>query len=286
MNSRSIFKKAKLWLLFIFVNAQLSAQHADVVIFSYNRPMQLYAFLESLYSHASSVGKASVIYRSTDENYESGYGLVISAFPQVKFIRQTAPPGDFKPLVLEQVFSPESAEYIAFAVDDIIVKGKFDFNECIEALEHTHAYAFYLRLGLNLQPPIPEAAKVSDKIYFWQFKKSQGDWAYPNTVDMALYRKKDLTAPFNEMAYDFPNPLESHWTTYANLEQFGLCYETSKIVNIPLNVVNNSYTSHLNIHPQELLNKFHEGFKIDISQFFEIDNKFCHEEIPPAFILR
>lgn len=268
---------------------------ADIVVFSYDRPMQLYAFLESLYLHTSGIHETSVIYRCSDEEYRNAYEQVGCAFPQVKLIEQKNPPQDFKLLFLEIVFNPQSSEYVAFAVDDIIVKDDIDLSQCINALEATKAYGFYLRLGLNIDASCssdvhdgtPPMMKVVEGIYSWQFKTGHWNWAYPNTVDMTVYRKKDLECPFRELSYYNPNHLENSFGN-ADLEQMGLCYETSKIVNVPLNIVSeSSSTQHLNISAKDLLIKFNAGLKIDISSFFQIKNRTAHAFVyEPSFVPR
>ena len=240
----------------------LCASQADIIAFSYNRPMQLYAFLESMDYYASNVRQISVIYRCVDEKYCVAYQKVINAFPQVKFIEQKSPPDDFKPLLLAAFFNPDGSDYVAFAVDDDIAKDFFDFNECIEALENTKAYGFYLWLGVHVDVGIPAVTnmiQVGDKLYFWQFKNGKNDWGYPNSVDMVIYRKKEIELYLRNLSYNHPNSLESAWAAQANFEQIGLCYKTSKIVNIPLNLVNFSDTQNLNIPVGKLLIDFNSG---------------------------
>ena len=43
--------------------------NADLVIFSYNRPLQLYALLESITNYVTGLDKIMVIYRSSDARY-------------------------------------------------------------------------------------------------------------------------------------------------------------------------------------------------------------------------
>ena len=286
LNALCLFRKWRLYFFPLLLSMQLFARQADVVVFSYNRPLQLYAFLESLYKYTDNVAQTSVIYRCGDQYYQIAYTEVAQAFPQVKFIEQSSPPGDFKSLVLETVFAPGSSEYVALAVDDIVVADYFDFNECIQALEDANAYGFYLRLGSNIlnSPPL---AQFNDRYYGWQFSMGISHWGYPHTVDMALYRKEDIRTPFNDLAYDNPNLLEGQWAGMAASNQLGLCFETSKLINIPLNIVTSaSWTHNLGIEAKALLEIFNKGLKMDISPFFQIKNQEPHEEHPPSYIPR
>lgn len=121
---------------------------SDIIIFSYNRPMQLYAFLESLYMHTTSIGSVIVICRASDELFMSAYKKVKKNFNTVKFVMQNSVK-QFKWFVMQELLNSKS-NYIMFAVDDIIVTNKVDFSECIEIFEQEQCYAFFLRLGLNL----------------------------------------------------------------------------------------------------------------------------------------
>ena len=135
-------------LLFLFfLHFRLFAHEVDVIVFSCDRPLQLYAFLESLYLHSTHIHDTSVLYRCSSSAYRAGYENVLNAFPQARFIYQTNPPHDFKPLFMEAVFEAGSAEYVVIGVDDIIITDKIDFNECIEALQAANGYAFYLTIG-------------------------------------------------------------------------------------------------------------------------------------------
>jgi len=66
-----MFDIRKLWLLpffiffFSFHSAMSRANKAntDLIVFSYDRPLQLYALLESLESYVTGLAQISVIYR-------------------------------------------------------------------------------------------------------------------------------------------------------------------------------------------------------------------------------
>lgn len=127
------------------------AQEADILLFSFDRPLQLYACLESIERYFTGVRRLSVIYRTSHDGYLKGYQQVKERFPQVTFIKQSEdhPKKEFKSLVLKSIFDSPS-QYILFGVDDIIVKDFVDFKFCMEMMERTKAYGFYLRFGKNI----------------------------------------------------------------------------------------------------------------------------------------
>ena len=272
---------------------------ADIVIFSYNRPLQLYALLESTYSLVRGFNEVHVIYRADNDLYDCGYDTVFADFPEVMAEKQGADPAsDFKPLTMRAAFDSPS-KYILFAVDDIVVKDEVDLHECIGLLEKTNAYGFYLRLGTNLtecymlnrDQPVPQLDKVGDNAYSWELRRGMHDWGYPNTVDMTLYKKSDIAPDLKGMSFTQPNRLEGSWASRWQrvAHRLGLCFEQTKIVNLPLNLVQNFYNGNRNMgaySPEELLNIFLEGKKMDISTLYRVKNKGAHMEYRPTFIDR
>src|SRR5687768_10696121 len=165
----------------------------DMVIFSYDRPLQLYALLESLYLYTTDINSIAVVYRTSNDRYEQAFNIVALQFPEVRFLHQQSI-DDFKTLTIAAIEDSYS-DYIVFAVDDNIVKDTISFSECIEWLERTNAYGFYLKLGTHLNycytenkpQAVPPHNHIYDTIYSWEFDLGEKDWNYPNTVDMTLY---------------------------------------------------------------------------------------------------
>lgn len=276
-----------------------ATEKADLVIFSYDRPLQLYAFLESAQKYLKGIGETIVIYRATEkDHYQFGYQLVNKDFPRVKFVAQGEnPKADFKPLTLQATFD-SSSKYVIFAVDDIVVKDHVDLSTCIEHLEREQAYGFYLRLGehldfcytMNKAQHIPELKAVSDEVRSWTFAASELDWAYPNTVDMTLYRKADIEPAFRSIDFTSPNTLEGRWAGHANtiMHRQGLCFKDSKMVNLPLNRVQTDFSQNLSmeIKPFDLQIKFLQGMKLDIAPLAQIKNRSAHMEYEPTYVAR
>lgn len=281
----------------LFVHAQ--EKSADLIIFSYDRPMQLFALLESIHKHITGLNDIVVLYRASNDRYEAAYQDVYHEFPQVVNIKQENPPSDFKQLTVTILQETES-EYVLFAVDDIIVKDDVDIMLCIDLLEQTNAYGFYLRLGKNLSycypvnaaQSLPTLAEVADGVYTWQFRTGALDWRYPHTVDMTLYKKEIIFNYFSTLSYNQPNRLEAVWAGHgrasAIMQQYGLCFACSKMVNLPLNKVQTVYDNRcMNCYsPAQLLEKFEEGFKIDIEPLHNIDNTSAHMAYVPTFVVR
>ena len=279
-----------------------SADLADMVIYSYDRPLQLYALLESVDDYMEGLGAVSVIYRTSDERFERAYQEVHANFPFAQFLHQGKNPhGDFKPLLLKAAFKTPN-DYIVFAVDDIIVKDFVDLSFCVRALRETDSYGLYLRLGNNItenymgnsrSTPPPPAQCVRDglyRLYRYQFKTGQGDWCYPNSNDMTVFKKSKVKSFFVNERYTSPT-YEGLWSTKADKSGWGLFFETSKMINIPMNLVqteyqNNRYMKGQDYSTEHLLELFQQGLKIDIRPLFQINNCGVHMDYCPEFVER
>ncbi|MFA6066250.1 MAG: hypothetical protein WC707_03640 [Candidatus Babeliaceae bacterium] len=268
----------------------------QLLVYSYNRPLQLYAFLESASHYVKNINYCTVLYRA-DSNFAPAYDAVKKEFPQIAFIRQSPvnPKGDFKQLTME-ILNNTPASFCLFAVDDIIVKDYVDCADCVRYLQKTGAYAFFLRLGLHLNycytmrraQKIPSHKRVDSKVVTWKFNRAVCDWGYPNNVDMTLYRKQDVIKSLSRIAFSAPNNMEGQWAACSVKNQWGLCYRDSKMVNIPLNVVQEGVPNyHMNLFSVEaLLQKFNEGLKINIHALYNIKNRSSHIDYYPEFIIR
>lgn len=276
--------------------AAMSQQEtADFVIFSYDRPMQLYSLLESVERNVIGFKQSSVVYRSSDKTFAAAYDEVKTRFPYVNFIKQGDKPAeDFKPLVMNAIFETPS-KYVIFAVDDIIVKDFVDLNHCIQNMKQTGAYGFFLRLGSNVdycymldqQMEVPSSIPLKDGVYAWQFQIGSADWKYPNTVDMTIYKKEDIKARLERIKFDTPFNLESHWMCKPDYKKIGLYYENSKMVNIPLNLVHMTGNRNMDaISTKELLRMFQAGLKIDIAPLHQINNRSAHIDQQLSFVPR
>jgi hypothetical protein len=269
---------------------------ADILIFSFNRPMQLYAVLESVHKYFSHLNKIYVLYRTSTLDYDTAYDQLRKIFSHVRFVKQgSSPRSDFKPLLLKCFFDSQ-AEYLMFSVDDDIVKDYVDIYECTAALKKSNAYGFYLRCGINIttgygadiQFPVPPYTEIKPNILKFYFKDGADAWGYPNNVDMTIYPKIKIESFLKNATYSSPNTLESLWSRVANLNDYGLCFKTSKMFTLPLNIVQqdwwvpneNSFTA------DELLQKWKEGLAIDINQFFQVNNNCAFMGYIPNFVKR
>lgn len=289
----------KQFLLFLLVALHLGSYattDVDLIIFSFNRPLQLQALLESVEHYVTGLSSVHVIYRTTSTRAQQCYDQITRQFPSVKFNAQSSNPhADFKPLT-QTALEQSDAPYVLFAVDDIIVKDFIAVQDAVKLMQEMNAYGFYLRLGLHLdycytmnQPQrVPAVYECVPGVYYWTFAGAEHDWGYPNTVDMTIYKKSDIVPVLAQLPYYTPNALEGLWSMRAPAiqQRIGLCYSTAKMVNLPLNQVQTDGANrNMNLlGPDEQIALFEQGKKIDWKKLYLYDNKSAHMAYIPDVI--
>lgn len=261
------------------------SRQTNLIVYSYDRPLQLYAFLESVDHYVTGLDAIYVIYRTSDNEYEKAYGIVKSTFKEVIFLAQSPPYQDLKKLTC-QCLLKSAHPYLLFGVDDIIVKDFINLNECTQALEKYNAHGFFFRLGKNLDycyamgapQPLPPLKNVELSICSWQFNQGLHDWNYPHNLDFTLYRIADIKDLIFSLDFTTPNSFESKLMGCVDYNKTGLCYESSKIVNFPLNIVQTEYPNNCenSYSTQQLLELFTQGLKIDLKPIDQIANSSAH----------
>ena len=83
--------------------------------------------------------------------------------------------------------------------------------------------------------------------------------------------------------------MEGAWfiPEYVDYNKVGLCFETSKVINIPLNLVQKDRNNYnMNISIDYLLAQFNKGLVINIDPFHKIMNTSPHMEYDISLIQR
>ena len=69
--------------------------------------------------------------------------------------------------------------------------------------------------------------------------------------------------------------------------RLGVCYRASKIVNLPVNrVQNDSDNLHGVVHQDELLEKWQQGYQLNCSKLYNLKPESVHQEMELDFIRR
>jgi hypothetical protein len=204
---------------------------------------------------------------------------------------------NFKPILCDIVERQATQKYILFATDDIVVCKTINISDCIRHLKNTDALGFYLRLGKNItrhfiqknkRVRLPRFLPIENEVLKWHFKSSKRPWRYHHTVDMTIYEKSYIVPAIKSLSYKAPNTFESKWNQVAPKKAYGLCYKHSKIVNFPLNLVQEeSKNKHMNaLSPEDLLILFQGAGRMNIMPLIGHNNKSVHDDFLPPFVLK
>jgi hypothetical protein len=279
---------------FIFLTiTNLVAYQPNLVIFSYDRPLQLRSLLYSLKTHAVNLSNISVIARTSNNRFKKNYALIeqeFNKFIPIKILYQSNPPHDFKSLVLKAIFN-DTSPYVVLAVDDLILRDRVDFNYCCDLMQKHNIYTCLLRLGENILPANgfnhPKFEEIEGDILKWKFNSNDSiSWRYMHNFELSIYKKTLIKQDLENISSKlFTSPrFEGAWMKHVKYDSYGMCFKRSKIVNLPLNLVRTeSHTFCMNISTQCLQELFEHGYIIDIEFFQKLNNETAHIKYKPVF---
>jgi len=264
----------------------------EILIYSKNRPLQLYSLLESLYemTDANISSNVSVIHRY-DKEYNESIEEIKSSFKNVNFVEQQ----DFKNDTTKVLESSRN-DYCMFLVDDIIFKDRTSLGNIVQILKNNPDIVTYsLRLGLQLNfcyplnshQPIPNG-NVINGIFVWDWRNSIGDWNYPLSLDGHIFRKSSVASWINRINFNNPNQLEDRLQHLKNeITGYCVCSTFSTIVNLPLNRVQDEYKNrNEEMSSERLLEIWQSNKKINIESLYRINNSSAHFPVELSLVSR
>jgi hypothetical protein len=283
-------KRLRLHKKILFTHARMECNSIGAIIFSMDRAIQLDALLRSFFLNKIGVCKVVVIYRTSTREHEIAYNEVVEIFKNdVEFIQERGE--GFKSLVLDTMDNLNT-DKVFFLVDDIIFTHRIDFNELIKI--DTNKFIFSLRLGehlnhsyvVNKTQKLPKFIKKDENYIYWDWDKSELDWAYPLSVDGHIFNRLEIKSLIEFCEFLAPNSLENSLQSEKELFSYktGVSYKKARIVNNPCNKVQNEVKNiHGSLHQDHLLSMWNEGKQIDINVLQGYVNKSVHEDIQFEF---
>jgi len=259
---RSLKPYEPLEALDLHQNCSLRTSKGDVVVFSENGPLHLYACLESLYTKVRDINTIYVIYESHDHESGRGYLNLKSEFPNVEFLEICDYPGnDFESLLAKALTNKRYGAPFALLMEDgYIFDQKLRLHECIVALEKVHGNHFFLKV--EEKDPLPETLPIEEGIYAWQLREENEN----QTFDLCLCRKEPFEKGLESHALTTLSHFKSFWKSQLKPHTVALFFDEKK--GLPL-----SHKQEIPLaQKREWGQKFNEGYKIDLpSLLCEID---------------
>ncbi|HVM88626.1 MAG TPA: hypothetical protein VMT76_10605 [Puia sp.] len=270
------------------------------IVFSKNRAMQLHALLSSYLYYTKNPAPLHILYRADTGNHKKAYEELkrIFAGQNIFFTEEQGFRKD-----LEKLLKHIDTFSVFFMTDDGLFLDHFDLEEInaftsyetipslIKGLDLTYCYIQDRQQSL---PPFytPAGTNLPQYLKYWNWKDAEpwSDWAYPLSLDVSFFVKKEIEFFITHTNYKAPNSLESKLHQSFNilfLKRQGVCYTKAKYVNIVCNIVTTEQKNrNTGLHSTEsLLSKWEEGYQIDYRKF---ENMNCSdaETTPFSFIKR
>ena len=269
------------------------------IIFSKDRAMQLDLLLESILLNFNVENyKINILYKASNDDFQKGYDLVINKYTQFNFKKEES----FKNDVLSLF---DGSQYTTFFTDDDIIYKSFKLNndELHNIFMLTNANCFSLRLGLNTvncytMQRLNKLNKYdTHSFYFdinliepvisWKVNDGTNDYAYPMSLDGHIFKTEYIKSLCEVLEYSNPNLFEVFLSNFTRPEMIISSYENSKLVNTPINRVQETFQNLSGMkykNSVEDLNEMYlDGVYFNFSKmdFSEING--CHQEIRPSF---
>jgi hypothetical protein len=251
----------------------------NIIIFSKDRACQLELLLRSMKKHwkESFDHRIKVLYTYSDNEYKCGYDILITEYNDVLFKKEA----EFKISLLELI---DNKKYTVFFVDDDVFKEDFSIKEQEISIFETKKEI--ICLSLRLHPRLTycytldiEMRKTDKNIWLWG--EYNGDYGYPMSLDGHVFRTKEIKPLLKNLNYYSPNSLESELSNKPINLPYLMCFDQSKIINNPCNIVQNSHKNrHGNTDGETLNKRFILGERIILDNITGIENISCHQEIP------
>ena len=273
--------------------------HVNVVVFSYNRAMQLDYLIRSIYAfvelHSYDI---TVIYHCTSEHRASYEMLMQKHGGRVNFVCRSPHNSFFSDIlptffrnyrnaiwylryeylrknldnfkVLFETFLRESqAAFVLLLTDDAIVYDSLALSSDVmsKLRENPVQYSYTAMVGLNITGAPPNI-QVKNDLCYWNYYDGQSSshWNYPFGVDGRVYERVNLYQMVRKYLYQSPITLEGLGVRYVRrhkLFSLGMSPLKSQVISVAINrvssITNNPSGS---IDVDFLKTKFLDGYEL------------------------
>jgi hypothetical protein len=268
---------------------------AEGIVFSKDRPLQLFALLASYAETVRGAPPLHVLYRASDERYREAYEEVFreSAAP----IGRLVPEAGFRRDLLDLLEGLE-ASHVFFLVDDIVFVREVDLAPLL-GLDPSR-FVPSLRLGAHLTrcypsacdqplPPFRQGVLADSGLLCWRWRDGAFDWSYPLSVDGHVFSTAEMRALARSVSFTAPNSFEAALQQHRRrfLDRFGVCHREARLLNVPCNKVQNEISNRSGgVDAASLLEVWRSGRRLDHRRLRGIVNVSAHQEVELAFVDR
>ena len=258
------------------------------IVFSKDRPMQLFALLSSFLKSVHRRCRVIVLYRGSNDDFTAGYEKCRKLFAPVgdiAFVQQTGERSFRNDLV--DIVDSLSESRLAFLVDDIVfirdfdpaVFDAYDLRRHVPSLRlgRTIRYSYAMDKPLN----VPATVASGGGLLLWTWEGNDVDWAYPLSLDGNIFLRSEMRHLLKRLSFNSPNTLEGVLQSQNDLylRRKGIAFELPRLVNIACNrVQSDAPNRHGNLSAERLLDEWNRGFAIDIDRLRNLEADSVHVE--------
>ena len=245
----------------------------QIIIFSFNRALQLDTLLTSLVKHWKAPEYCvDVLYNTTDEEYEKAYHKVRDKFASypITYHKEVAvadkpkanmfltwdnvkrylkypclrhPKSNFRSLLLS-IIKDNPVTHLMFMTDDAMfikdVNIPLSVFQWIDECPCSRQFILRIGEGMNNQPK--DIVRKEEGYLKWNMYDALNvkNWGYNFSVDAHIYDKEVIVAILNQLLFVNPNTLED--PVCRSMRRKGMmgeamAYESPRILSFPINMV-------------------------------------------------
>lgn len=275
----------------------------NIIIFSYNRAMQLSALIDSILKYYQGDDfSIKVLYNSSNEEFEEGYKYLskklynnknIFFYKETKrnntdwsvseftdffnlkllvlcpFLRKKKT--NFRSLLLK-LLKDSYDDFTMFLTDDAMFIRPFILNEAEKhwILNNSQHNQFSFRHGLEVSTNANPIEKEGDLEWKFTEYNTNNNWGYNFSLDAHVYSTKEIYRFLKRITFSNPNTLESSGILHVRNKVL-FCNGRSKknicILSFPINIVQDVFDNEsLKADPQQLNTYFLNGYELQLPE--------------------
>ncbi len=288
-----------------------------IIIFSYNRALQLDTLLTSLFEKWEAPEYCvDVIYNTSGDGFEAAYQQVqkkYSHYP-VAYHRESAiadkmplsmlltlgnakrllkspylrcPKSNFRSLLI-QIIKNNSCKHLMFLTDDAMFIQEVNISKDIftwqdELPEHRQ---FILRIGTGINNQPKDIVRKENGYLKWNMYEAplNSNWGYNFSVDAHIYHKNIILKIFEKLWFVNPNTLEDpvcRAFRRKNLMGEAMAFEHPRLLSFPINMVQTvTNNESLGVDCQMLNERYLNGFTMK----YPLPEFITHFQVYPDYL--
>lgn len=273
----------------------------QIIIFSFNRAIQLDALLTSIVRHWKSPEyQLDIVYNASSDSFHKGYELLKQKYEYQKHmafhkeqkwtgyysLRELVNPYNLKRLIkysylrhpktdfrelTNRLLDLSPAKTVMFMTDDslfihdVVIPSKvFDW-----IFENPHDRQFSLRIGEGMNGQPSTGIEKNEGLLSWNMSKMprMTNWSYLFSVDAHVYDKSSILSLFRLYNFCNPNSLEGYICNMVRRKGwFGEAksFVTPHLLSFPINMVQNVEKNEtLGVSPEIMNDFFLDGYTLE-----------------------